>query len=171
MNVSGHQFDEEVLIIQLREALRVSGLSAGSLNIEVTERTLGEDTESIVAQLQNVRALGVRVAIDDFGTGYSSLSSLRQFPVDTIKIDKSFTKSMTTSPESRALVMTFIHLGRDLGLNTLVEGVESFEEMDLLRDTDLTMVQGYLFSRPLDANALEAQLLVARRDVNSSKGI
>ncbi|MGC1238257.1 MAG: EAL domain-containing protein [Acidimicrobiales bacterium] len=171
VNVSGHQFDEEVLIIQLREALRVSGLSAGSLNIEVTERTLGEDTESIVAQLQNVRALGVRVAIDDFGTGYSSLSSLRQFPVDTIKIDKSFTKSMTTSPKSRALVMTFIHLGRDLGLNTLVEGVESFEEMDLLRDTDLTMVQGYLFSRPLDANALEAQLLVARRDVNSSKGI
>jgi EAL domain-containing protein (putative c-di-GMP-specific phosphodiesterase class I) len=117
-----------------------------------------------------VRGLGARVAIDDFGTGYSSLSSLRQFPVDTIKIDKSFTKSMTTSANARALVMTFIHLGRELGLNTLAAGVESFEQMDLLRDTDLTLVQGYLFSRPLDANALEAQLLVARRDVNSSKG-
>jgi diguanylate cyclase (GGDEF)-like protein len=170
VNVSGHQFDEEVLITQLRDALRVSGLSAGSLNIEVTERTLGEDTESIVAQLQSVRALGVRVAIDDFGTGYSSLSSLRQFPVDTIKIDKSFTTSMTTSAKARALVMTFIHLGRDLGLNTLAEGVESFEQMDLLRDTDLTLVQGYLFSRPLDANALEEQMRVARSDVNSSKG-
>ena len=170
VNVSGHQFDEEVLIVQLREALRVSGLSARSLNIEVTERTLGEDTESIVAQLQGVRALGVRVAIDDFGTGYSSLSSLRQFPVDTIKIDKSFTQSMTTSAKARALVMTFIHLGRDLGLNTLAEGVESFEQMDLLRDTDLTLVQGYLFSRPLDANGLGEQLLVARPDVNSSKG-
>jgi diguanylate cyclase (GGDEF)-like protein len=169
VNVSARQFDEERLVLQLRDALRVSGLSAGSLNVEVTERTLGEDTESIVAQLQSVRALGVRVAIDDFGTGYSSLSSLRQFPVDTIKIDKSFTRSMTTSAKARALVMTFIHLGRDLGLNTLAEGVESFEQMDLLRDTDLTLVQGYLFSRPLDANALEAQLLVAR-DVNSSKG-
>jgi diguanylate cyclase (GGDEF)-like protein len=170
VNVSGRQFDEELLITQLRDALRVSGLSAGSLIIEVTERTLGEETESIVAQLQSVRALGVRVAIDDFGTGYSSLSSLRQFPVDTIKIDKSFTRSMTTSEKARALVMTFIHLGRDLGLNTLVEGVESFEQMDLLRDTNLTLVQGYLFSRPLDANALEAQLLIPRRDVNSSKG-
>jgi EAL domain-containing protein (putative c-di-GMP-specific phosphodiesterase class I) len=112
----------------------------------------------------------VRVAIDDFGTGYSSLSSLRQFPVDTIKIDKSFTKSLTTSPESRALVKTFIHLGRDLGLNTLAEGVESFEQMDILRDSDVTLVQGYLFSRPLDAQALEAQLLAPRRDVNPSKG-
>jgi EAL domain-containing protein (putative c-di-GMP-specific phosphodiesterase class I) len=77
---------------------------------------------------------------------------------------------MTTSEKARALVMTFIHLGRDLGLNTLAEGVESFEQMDLLRDTNLTLVQGYLFSRPLDADALEAQLLVPRRDVNSSKG-
>jgi diguanylate cyclase (GGDEF)-like protein len=170
VNVSGRQFDEELLITQLRDALRVSGLAAGSLNIEVTERTLGEDTESIVAQLQSVRGLGVRVAIDDFGTGYSSLSSLRQFPVDTIKIDKSFTKSLTTSAEARALMMTFIHLGRDLRLNTLAKGVESFEQMDLLRDTDLTLVQGYLFSRPLEANALEAQLLVPRRDVNPSKG-
>jgi diguanylate cyclase (GGDEF)-like protein len=170
VNVSGHQFDEEVLIHQLREALRISGLSASSLSIEVTERTLGDDTESIVAQLQSVRALGVRVAIDDFGTGYSSLSSLRQFPVDTIKIDRSFTKSITTSPKTRALMMTFIHLGRDLGLNTLAEGVESFEQMDLLRGTDLTLVQGYLFSRPLDAHALEEQMLVARSDANSSKG-
>jgi diguanylate cyclase (GGDEF)-like protein len=170
VNVSGRQFDEERLVTQLRNALSVSGLAAEFLNIEVTERTLGEDTESIVAQLQSVRGLGARVAIDDFGTGYSSLSSLRQFPVDTIKIDKSFTKSMTTSANARALVMTFIHLGRELGLNTLAAGVESFEQMDLLRDTDLTLVQGYLFSRPLDANALEAQLLVARRDVNSSKG-
>jgi diguanylate cyclase (GGDEF)-like protein len=170
VNVAARQFDEEDLVDQLREALRASGLGAESLIIEVTEKTLGENTDSIVAQLVRVRELGVRIAIDDFGTGYSSLSSLRQFPVDTIKIDKSFAKSLTTSAESRALVKTFIHLGRDLGLNTLAEGVESFEQMDILRDSDVTLVQGYLFSRPLDAQALEAQLLAPRRDVNPSKG-
>jgi diguanylate cyclase len=154
----------------LRDALNASGLSAESLIIEVTEKTLGENTDSIVAQLLDVRKLGVRIAIDDFGTGYSSLSSLRQFPVDTIKIDKSFTASLTTSAESRALVKTFIHLGRDLGLNTLAEGVESFEQMDILRDSDVTLVQGYLFSRPLDTHALEAQLLAPRRDMKPSTG-
>jgi EAL domain-containing protein (putative c-di-GMP-specific phosphodiesterase class I) len=90
--------------------------------------------------------------------------------VDTIKIDKSFTKSLTTSAESRALVKTFIHLGRDLGLETLAEGVESFEQMDILRDSDVTLVQGYLFSRPLEPHDLEGQLLAPRRDVNPSKG-
>lgn len=170
VNVAARQFDEEDLVGLLRDTLRASGLSAKSLIVEVTEKTLAENTDSMVAQLLRVKGLGVRVAIDDFGTGYSSLSSLRQFPVDTIKIDKSFTKSLTTSPESRALVKTFIHLGRDLGLNTLAEGVESFEQMDILRDSDVTLVQGYLFSRPLDAQALEAQLLAPRRDVNPSKG-
>jgi diguanylate cyclase (GGDEF)-like protein len=170
VNVAARQFDEEDLVDQLREALRSSGLSASSLIIEVTERALGENTDSVVTQLQAVKELGVRIAIDDFGTGYSSLSSLRQFPVDTIKIDKSFTKSLTTSAESRALVKTFIHLGRDLGLETLAEGVESFEQMDILRDSDLTLVQGYLFSRPLEARDLEGQMLAPRRDVNPSKG-
>jgi diguanylate cyclase (GGDEF)-like protein len=170
VNVAARQFDEEDLVEVLNDALHSSGLSPESLIIEVTETTLGENTDSLIAQLQSVKALGVRIAIDDFGTGYSSLSSLRQFPVDTIKIDKSFTTSLTTSAESRALVKTFIHLGRDLGLNTLAEGVESFEQMDILRDSDLTLVQGYLFSRPLDARALEAQLLAPRRDVNPSKG-
>jgi diguanylate cyclase (GGDEF)-like protein len=170
VNVAGRQFDDEDLVGVLDDALTASGLRAQSLIIEVTEKTLGENTDSIVAQLLSVRKLGVRIAIDDFGTGYSSLSSLRQFPVDTIKIDKSFTTSLTTSAESRALVKTFIHLGRDLGLNTLAEGVESFEQMDILRDSDVTLVQGYLFSRPLDARTLEAQLLAPRRDVNPSKG-
>jgi diguanylate cyclase (GGDEF)-like protein len=170
VNVAGRQFDDEDLVDVLRDALTTSGLAAESLIVEVTEKTLGENTDSIVAQLLKVRGLGVRIAIDDFGTGYSSLSSLRQFPVDTIKIDKSFAKSLTTSAESRALVKTFIHLGRDLDLNTLAEGVESFEQMDILRECDVTLVQGYLFSRPLDARALDAQLLAPRRDMNPSKG-
>jgi diguanylate cyclase (GGDEF)-like protein len=170
VNVAARQFDDEDLVEHLRDALRESGLSAGSLIIEVTEKALGENIDSVVAQLSRVRELGVRVAIDDFGTGYSSLSSLRQFPVDSIKIDKSFTTALTVSAESRALVKTFIHLGRDLGLDTLAEGVESFEQMDILRESDVTLVQGYLFSRPLDARTLEAQLLAPRRDVNPSKG-
>lgn len=170
VNVDGRQFDEEDLVDLLRDALSTSGLRAESLMVEVTEKSLGENTDSVVAQLLKVKELGVRIAIDDFGTGYSSLSSLRQFPVDTVKIDKSFTTSLTTSAESRALVKTFIHLGHDLGLNTLAEGVETFEQMDILRNSDVTLVQGYLFSRPLDARALEDQLLTPRRDVNPSKG-
>jgi EAL domain-containing protein (putative c-di-GMP-specific phosphodiesterase class I) len=168
--MSARQFDVELLVDQIHDALRDSGLGAESLIIEVTESTLGENTESIVAQLRSIRNLGVRIAIDDFGTGYSSLSSLRQFPVDTIKIDRSLTRSITSSSESRALVSTFIHLGRDLGLNTLAEGVETFEQMDLLRDSGLTLVQGYLFSRPLDAEALETQILAPRRFANPTAG-
>src|ERR1035437_1214014 len=126
------------------------------------------DINMVVKRLQAVRDLGVRIAIDDFGTGYSSLSHLRQFPVDCIKIDKSFTNALATSDESRALVKTFIQLGRDLGLKTLAEGVESVEQIDLLRESNVTEVQGFLLSRPLDPEILETQRLEAMRPAGSS---
>ena len=168
VNVSGRQLDSELFVSQIRHALLVSGLSANSLIIEMTETALMLDVDAVVKRLQAIRDLGVRIAIDDFGTGYSSLSHLRQFPVDCIKIDKSFTGSLATSDESKALVKTFIQLGRDLGLKTLAEGVESIDQMDLLRASSVSEAQGFLFSHPLEAETLEAQLLEPMRTADSA---
>jgi diguanylate cyclase (GGDEF)-like protein len=169
VNVSGRQLDNDLIIGQIRDALAVSQLGASSLIIEVTETALMLDVDSAVHRLQAIKELGVGIAIDDFGTGYSSLSYLRQFPIDCIKIDQSFIDSLATSGESKALVKTFIQLGRDLGLKTLAEGVETFEQMDILRASRVSEVQGFLFSRPLDPEALERQLLVPMRSPGRSQ--
>jgi diguanylate cyclase (GGDEF)-like protein len=163
VNVSGRQLDNDVIIDQIRDAIAVSHLGVSSLIIEVTETALMLDVDSAVHRLQAIKELGVGIAIDDFGTGYSSLSYLRQFPIDGIKIDQSFISSLASSSESKALVKTFIQLGRDLGLKTLAEGVETFEQMDILRANQVNEVQGFLFSRPLDPEALERQLLLPMR--------
>jgi diguanylate cyclase (GGDEF)-like protein len=168
VNVSARQLDSDLFVDQVRHALLVSGLNPSSLIIEMTETALMLDVDSVARRLQDVRDLGVRVAVDDFGTGYSSLNHLRHFPVDYIKIDKSFTGAMSSSDESKALVKTFIQLGRDLGLKTLAEGVESIDQVDLLRASDVHEVQGFLFSHPLDADTLERQLLEPRRLTGSS---
>jgi len=121
------------------------------------------DVDQSVNRLQAIKNLGGRIAIDDFGTGYSSLGYLRQFPIDCIKIDKSFTNAMATSNESQALVKTFIQLGKDLGLKTLAEGVETIGQMDMLRASNVAEVQGFLFSRPLAPDVLESQILAPMR--------
>ncbi|MEP7180311.1 MAG: GGDEF domain-containing phosphodiesterase, partial [Pseudonocardiales bacterium] len=163
VNVSGRQLDDDGIIEDVRDALRISGLDPTSLIIEVTETTLMHDTEATSLRLQAIKQLGVRIAIDDFGTGYSSLAYLRQFPVDCLKIDRMFTNAITASPESRALVGTLVQLGKDLGLSTLAEGVETTDEMDLLREAHINQAQGFLLARPLEAHNLEANLLVPTR--------
>jgi EAL domain-containing protein (putative c-di-GMP-specific phosphodiesterase class I) len=114
-------------------------------------------------RLRKIKTLGVRVAVDDFGTGYSSLAYLRQFPVDCLKIDRSFTSAVTSSPESRALIDTLVQLGKDLGLSTLAEGVETIDEMDILRLAHVDQAQGFLMSRPQEPEALEAEFLAPTR--------
>ncbi len=170
VNVSARQLDDDAIVEHIREALQLSGLTATSLIIEVTETTLMRDTYSAVARLQAIKNLGASIAIDDFGTGYSSLGYLRQFPVDCIKIDKSFTNAIETSPESRALVRTFVQLGRDLGLKTLAEGVETSGEMDILQSAHVDEAQGFLLARPLEAQVLEAQILAPLRPVVPTTG-
>jgi diguanylate cyclase (GGDEF)-like protein len=169
VNVSGRQLDSDLIVDHIRDALTASGLADTSLIIEVTETALMLDVELSVKRLHAIKNLGVRVAIDDFGTGYSSLGYLRQFPIDCIKIDKSFTNAMTTSPESQALVKTFIQLGKDLGLKTLAEGVETISQMDLLRANNVAEVQGFLFSHPLEPNVLEAQILEPLRPSGTTR--
>ena len=139
------------------------GCRPTALIIEVTETALMRDTAAAVRVLEAVKDLGVSIAVDDFGTGYSSLAYLQQFPVDRIKIDKSFTSAMAESPESAALIRTFVHLGSDLGLTTLAEGVETTDQMDLLRADHVNEAQGYLFAGPLEAEVLEAQVLAPMR--------
>jgi diguanylate cyclase (GGDEF)-like protein len=163
VNVSGRQLDHDGIIDDVRDALQVSGLPASSLIIEVTETALMHNVDATARRLHAVKALGVRIAVDDFGTGYSSLAYLRQFPVDCLKIDRMFTNAVTTSPESKALVGTLVQLGKDLGLSTLAEGVETPEEMDLLRGAHVDQAQGFLMARPLDPETLENQLLAPTR--------
>ena len=116
VNVSGRQLDDDAIIDRIREALEISGLDGTSLIIEVAETVLMNNVPAIARRLQAIKDLGVRIAVDDFGTGYSSLAYLRQFPVDCIKIDREFTKAISTSPESKALIGTLVQLGKDLGL-------------------------------------------------------
>lgn len=163
VNVSGRQLDHDGIVADVRDALRDSELPAASLIIEVTETALMHNVEATARRLHEVKTLGVRIAVDDFGTGYSSLAYLRQFPVDCLKIDRMFTNAITSSPESKALVSTLVQLGKDLGLSTLAEGVETTQEMDLLRQADVNQAQGFLMARPLDPETLEAQLLVPTR--------
>ena len=163
VNVSGIQLDTPAIVDDIREALANSGLDPAALIIEVTETALMRDAEATAGQLRAIKELGVRIAIDDFGTGYSSLAYLQQFPVDSLKIDRMFTSAIATSPESRALIGTLVQLGKDLGLTTLAEGVETPSQLDQLRASKVNEIQGFLLSKPLDAETLETDILAPTR--------
>jgi diguanylate cyclase (GGDEF)-like protein len=163
VNISGRQLDHDGIVEEVQDALLASGLEPRALIVEVTETALMRNADSTARRLQGIKDLGVRIAVDDFGTGYSSLAYLQRFPVDCLKIDKSFTNAISTSPESKALIATLVQLGRDLGLATLAEGVETLEQMDHLRGEHVDEAQGFLLARPLDAATLEAELLAPLR--------
>ena len=167
VNVSAGQLDHDDITDDIRDALEDSGLPASALIMEITETALMHNVDATARRLRDIKNLGVRVAVDDFGTGYSSLAYLRQFPVDCLKIDRMFTSAVTTSPESKSLVGTLVQLGKDLGLTTLAEGVESTDEMDILRGADVDQAQGFLMARPLDPDTLETQLLAPNRPPDS----
>ncbi len=135
-----------------------SRLAAG-LELEVTENVFMEDTRHIIAGLTMIRALGVRIAVDDFGTGFSSLSYLAKLPVDSLKIDRSFVTNMPEAPEGLVLVSAIINLAHSLGLSVVAEGVESEQQLQLLRPLNCDEVQGFLFGRPAARELFEAQYL------------
>jgi diguanylate cyclase (GGDEF)-like protein len=162
VNVSMRQLESDRLVEDVRDALAVSGIDPALLILEVTESTLMRDSVGTVTRLNSLKQLGVKVAIDDFGTGYSSLAYLRQFPVDVLKIDRSFVADMSRSPDAAALIHTLIELGRTLGLVTLAEGIETHEQLEGLRAERCNHGQGFLFSGPLDASQMVALLEIAR---------
>jgi len=159
VNISARQLDQDVIIDHIREALELSGLEPAMLTIEVSETALMRNTDTTAQRLHELKAIGIQIAIDDFGTGYSSLSYLQKFPVDSIKIDRSFVDGISRSPESMALIHTLVQLGRDLGLRTLAEGIETIEQADQLRGQHVDEAQGFLLAKPLDAETFETTIL------------
>ncbi len=149
VNLSGRQIVDPDLAADVGRILAESGLAPPTLTLEMTESVLVQDVEATVGTLQALKALGVRLAIDDFGTGYSSLSYLRQFPIDILKIDRSFISSLDGSTDSMALVRSILNLSSTLRLETVAEGIEESEQRDVLRELGAQQGQGYLFARPM----------------------
>jgi diguanylate cyclase (GGDEF)-like protein/PAS domain S-box-containing protein len=151
VNVSVRQFDRADLPAVVGEVLAETGMPAGQLCLEMTESVLMTDTEENLAALVRLKALGISLAIDDFGTGYSSLAYLRRFPVDTLKIDRSFVEQLGEQDDDAALARTIVQLGRSLGMSTVAEGIEEYGQLAALREMGCTYAQGYYFSRPVPA--------------------
>ena len=161
VNLSGRQLASDGIVDDVRTALADAGLEPASLVLEMTETALIEDPERAAAKLRDLRDLGVRLAIDDFGTGYSSLSYLQQFPVDILKIDRSFISRITDRHQVPAIMRGLLDFSRTMQLETIAEGIESVAQLDQLRDQHCQLGQGYLFSRPLPADEAERLLDVA----------
>jgi diguanylate cyclase (GGDEF)-like protein/PAS domain S-box-containing protein len=158
VNLSARQFQDPGLVPDVARTLRHADLDPNSLVLEITESLLMHDTEATIAKLDELKRLGVRLAIDDFGTGYSSLSYLRRFPVDILKVDKSFIDAVADNIEDSALAKAIIELGQTLRLQTVAEGVEASEQASQLRTLHCELGQGYYFAHPLDADQVAALL-------------
>jgi diguanylate cyclase (GGDEF)-like protein/PAS domain S-box-containing protein len=154
VNISGLQFRQKDFIETVAHALNNTGLGSQFLELELTESVLLEKTEATITILNELRAMGVRLSIDDFGTGYSSLSYLKRFPINTLKIDRSFVRDMTTNPDDKAIITAIIAIARCLNLNVIAEGVETAEQLAILHEHGTDGMQGYLFSPPLPDDAL-----------------
>ena len=156
VNVSPAQFKGENLAQIVFRALAASGLRAGRLELEITESLFLEKTEMVLARLVELREMGVRIALDDFGVGYSSLAHLRDFPVDKVKVDKSFVDELTTSADAAAMVRAIADLSAALGMATTAEGVEHAAQVEALSGQGFTEMQGFYFSTPQPIDAVEA---------------
>jgi diguanylate cyclase (GGDEF)-like protein/PAS domain S-box-containing protein len=168
VNLSPAQFRNRNLIASVKQALADSGLAPERLELEITESVLLQDGDATLARLHTLRKLGVRISMDDFGTGYSSLSYLRSFPFDKIKIDRSFIHELATREDSMAIVRAVTGLGKSLGIATTAEGVETTEQLEILRNEGCTEVQGYLFSPPIPLAQIE-RLLKAEQPESSRR--
>jgi diguanylate cyclase (GGDEF)-like protein len=158
VNVSARQLDTDEFVSEVRDALTQSGLQPSALTLEITETSLMRNADETARRLVAIKELGVRLAIDDFGTGYSSLSHLQQFPVDALKIDRSFISGLTGNQEGETLLHALVQLGKSLSIETVAEGIEHQRELSLLQDEQCDSGQGFLYARPLDATATEAFL-------------
>jgi diguanylate cyclase (GGDEF)-like protein len=154
VNLSPRQFLDESLLRDLDDVLRETGMPSHLLQLEITESMVMQNVERGIRVLDAIQSRGVRLAIDDFGTGYSSMSLMKQFPIDTIKIDRSFVRDLAENEEDRAIATAIINMGKALGLTVVAEGVETSEQDAFLRRRDCDELQGYLFSKPVPANEI-----------------
>ncbi|GAA6119062.1 EAL domain-containing protein [Acidovorax sp. FG27] len=158
VNVSSRQFRHAGFVDDVARVLAITGAPSAQLKLELTETLLVEDMETTIATMSALRSYGVRFSLDDFGTGYSSLSYLKRMPLDQLKIDRSFVADLLTDPNDAAIVDTIIALSRSLGLQVIAEGVETRAQRDRLAQAGCRFYQGYFFSRPLAADALDRLL-------------
>ena len=163
VNLSARQFQEPDLTATVRRVLEETALPPACLEVEVTETTAMQDADTAVAVLTALREMGVRASLDDFGIGHSSLGRLKQLPVDTLKIDRSFVGSADESANDQAIVRGIIALAHALGLSVVAEGVETETQLALLRSLECDIVQGFLYSPPVEADALAALLAEGAR--------
>jgi diguanylate cyclase (GGDEF)-like protein/PAS domain S-box-containing protein len=158
VNLSAKQFLQPNLVADIANLLREINLPPEALKLEITESTVMKDPAGAVAMLQEIKSLGVRLAIDDFGTGYSSLSYLHRFPLDTLKIDRSFISSMDDDGDGMEIARTILPMAKNLRLDVVAEGVETVEQFELLKKFNCAFGQGYYFSRPLSAEGIKTLL-------------
>ncbi len=160
VNLSGRQLGQPDFSQEIEEMLQQTGVDPGELKLEITESVIMENVEAASAVLTRLNSLNLRISVDDFGTGYSSLAALRRFPVSTIKIDRSFVSGMTTGSENEEIVRAIVMLAHNLGMDVVAEGIETPEQLAKLKALGCEYGQGFLFSRPVDAQA--ASELLAR---------
>ena len=159
VNISSVQINQSNFIENLSQILEETKLDPRYLELEITEGIAMEDTEARIKTLETLRDMGLRIAIDDFGTGYSSLSYLRRFQITTLKIDQSFTRELASNTKDSAIVSTILAIGQNLNLTVTAEGVETKDQLDILREKKCDTMQGYLFSRPVSSSEFEKLLM------------
>jgi EAL domain-containing protein (putative c-di-GMP-specific phosphodiesterase class I) len=155
VNLSSKQLAQADLVNQIREILQETQVEARYLKLEITESAVMDNAETAVQLLRRLKGLGVQLSIDDFGTGYSSLGYLHRFPVDTLKIDRSFIGRIGEAAENIEIVRTIISLAENIGMDVVAEGVETLSQLSQLRRLNCQYGQGYLFSRPVEASATD----------------
>jgi EAL domain-containing protein (putative c-di-GMP-specific phosphodiesterase class I) len=158
VNLSAKQFSQADLVGQIGSVLEQTGLEARSLKLEITESAVMEKAEAATRMFGQLRDLGVKLHIDDFGTGYSSLSYLHRFPVDVLKIDRSFVSRMGPDDENSEIVQTIVQLAHNLGMEVTAEGVETYEQLSKLHALSCEYGQGYFFSKPVDSEAAKRMI-------------
>jgi diguanylate cyclase (GGDEF)-like protein/PAS domain S-box-containing protein len=168
VNFSARQFQQPTFISDVAQILKDTNLDPRWLELELTESSIMKDPEQAIEKLHELKLMGIKVAVDDFGTGYSSLNYLKRFPIDTLKIDKSFVSDVCKDPHDTAIVRAIINLGHALDVTVIAEGVETKEQLQYLSALECDAVQGFLFSKALSAKAFE-ELLVEQRRVAEVK--
>ncbi len=159
VNLSGKQFVQTDLVEKIAAILAETGLNPLTLKLEITEGVVMEDAEMAIKMLQDIKKLGITLSIDDFGTGYSSLSYLHQFPVDTLKVDRSFVNGVESDREKLEIARTIIQLAHSLAMDAIAEGVETFEQVEVLKQLECEYIQGYFFSQPVNVKSVSEILL------------
>ena len=159
VNLSSLQFRQHNIVKSIKDILVNTGLDPKYIELEVTESVIMQDVEENIATLRKLKKMGLNLSIDDFGTGYSSMSYLKQFPLDTLKIDRSFIKDILTDPNDAAITKATIGLAKGLGLTTIAEGIETEEQLTFLRKQGCDQIQGYFISRPVPAEEVEQLFL------------